>query len=104
VICMDVSQSPYEPPETETPGQYDPSLPSISYGTYPVPGSGETVTVAIFDVPGGEVWVSSQVPFGTVKVIASGTTAMYLYNFGTSGAHRDISKAEMENCMQMPGF
>ncbi len=104
VICMDIGSSSYEPPETETPSQYDPSLPGISYGTYPVPGSGETVTVAIFDVPGGEVWVSSQVPFGTVKVIASGTTAMYLYNFGTSGAHRDISKAEMENCMQMPGF
>jgi hypothetical protein len=104
VICMDVSQSPYEPPETETPGQYDPSLPDISYGTYTIPGTGGTVTVAIFDVQGGEVWVSSQVPFGTVKVVASGTTTMYLYNFGTSGAQRDISKAEMENCMQMPGF
>jgi hypothetical protein len=104
VICMDIGQSPYEPPETETPGQYDPSLPDISYGTYTIPGTGGTVTVAIFDVPGGEVWVSSQVPFGTVKVIASGTTTMSLYNFGTSGAQRDISKAEMENCMQMPGF
>jgi len=105
VICMDVSQSPYEPPETETPGQYNPSLPDISYGTYTVPGTGETVTVAIFESgPGDEVWVSSQVPFGTVKVIASGTTTMSLYNFGTSGAHRDISKVEMENCMEMPGF
>ena len=104
VICMDIAQSPYEPPETETPSQYNPSLPDISYGTYTIPGTGGTVTVAIFDVPGGEVWVSSQVPFGTVKVIASGTTTMSLYNFGTSGAQRDISKAEMENCMEMPGF
>lgn len=104
VICMDVSQSPYEPPKTETPGQYNPSLPDISYGTYTIPGTGGTVTVAIFDVQGGEVWVSSQVPFGTVKVVASGTTTMSLYNFGTSGAVRDISKAEMENCMQMPGY
>lgn len=104
VYCIDVSQSPYKPPETETPSQYNPSLPDISYGTYPVPGTGETVTVAIFDVPGGEVWISSQVPFGMVKVIASGTTTMSLYNFGTSGAEKDISKAEMENCMQMPGF
>lgn len=104
VICMDVSQSPYKPPETETPGQYNPSLPDISYGTYTIPGTGGTVTVAIFGVQGGEVWVSSQVPFGTVKVVASGTTTMYLYNFGTSGAQRDISKAEMENCMQMPGY
>lgn len=104
VICMDIGQSPYEPPETETPSQYNPSLPDISYGTYTIPGTGGTVTVAIFDVPGGEVWVSSQVSFGTVKVIASGTTTMSLYNFGTSGAQRDISKAEMENCMEMPGF
>jgi len=104
VICMDVSQCPYQPPETETPGQYDPSLSDISYGTYTIPGTGGTVTVAIFDVPEGEVWISSQVPFGTVKVVASGTTTMSLYNFGTSGAVRDISKAEMENCMQMPGF
>jgi len=107
VICMDVSQSqsPYKPPETETPSQYNPSLPDISYGTYPVPGTGETVTVAKFESgPGNEVWVSSQVPFGTVKVIASGTTTLSLYNFGTSGAQRDISKQEMENCMQMPGF
>jgi hypothetical protein len=103
VMCMDVGQSPYELPGTETPSQYNPSLPDISYGTYTIPGTGGTVTVAIFDVPGGEVWVSSQVPFGTVKVVASGTTTMYLYNFGTSGAQRDISKAEMENCMQMPG-
>lgn len=104
VMCMDIGQSPYESPETETPSQYNPSLPDISYGPYTIPGTGETVTVAIFDVPGGEVWVSSQVPFGTVKVVASGTTTMYLYNFGTSGAQRDISKAEMDNCMQMPGF
>lgn len=104
VICMDIAQSPYEPPETETPSQYNPSLPDISYGTYTIPGTGGTVTAAIFDVPGGEVWVSSQVPFGTVKVIASGTITMSLYNFGTSGAQRDISKAEMENCMEMPGF
>jgi len=104
VMCMDIGQSPYELPETETPSQYNPSLPDISYGTYTIPGTGGTVTVAIFDVPGGEVWVSSQVPFGTVKVVASGTTTMSLYNFGTSGAQRDISKAEMENCMEMPGF
>lgn len=105
VICMDTGQSPYEPPETETPGDYDPSLPDISHGTYTVPGSGEMLDVAIFQSsPESEVWVSSQVPFGMVKVVDSGTTVMYLYNFGTSGAERDISKAEMESCMQMPGF
>ena len=101
VICMDVSQSPYQPPETETPGSYAPNLANISYGTYTTP-TGKAVNVAKFTVAGGEGWVSSQVPFGMVKSIdASGKTTMYLYDFGTSGAHRDISKAEMETCKQV---
>ena len=103
VICVDVSQSPYEPPETETPGEYDPNVPNVSYGTYTTP-TGKTVNVAKFAVGEGESWVSSQVPFGMVKVVDSGVEVMYLYDFGTSGAERDISKAEMESCMQMPGF
>lgn len=102
VICMNVKQSP-KPPETETPDEYDPNLPDISYETYTTP-TRKTVDVAKFAVEGGEVWVSSQVPFGTVRVIDDrGETIMSLYDFGTSGAHRDISKAEMDSCMQMPG-
>lgn len=100
VICMDVSQSPYEPPETETPGEYEPDLPDITYGTYTTP-TGKTVNVAKFAIDGGETWVSSQVPFGMVKVVdASEETTMYLYDFGTTGAQRDISKTEMESCIE----
>jgi hypothetical protein len=102
VICMNINQSP-EPPEAETPSEYDPNLPDISYGTYTTP-TGKTVNVAIFAIGGGETWVSSQVPFGMVKVIDdSGETTSYLYDFGMTGAQRDISKTEMENCTQMPG-
>jgi hypothetical protein len=102
VICMNVGQSP-QPPETETPSNYNPNLPNISYGTYITP-TGKTVNVAIFALDGGEVWVSSQVPFGRVKVIdGDGKTTTYLYDFGLAGARRDISQAEMENCTQMPG-
>jgi hypothetical protein len=101
VICMNINQSP-QPPETETPSGYDPNLPNISYGTYTTP-TGKTVNVAKFATE-SEVWVSSQVPFGTVQVIDdSGETTMYLYDFGTTGAQRDISKTEMENCIEMPG-
>ena len=103
VTCMDIGQAPYEPPETETPGEYAPDL-AESYGTYEVPATGETVDVAIFTSEGSEVWVSSEVPFGLVQVIVSGTATMSLNNFGTSGAARDISKAEMEDCMPIPGF
>lgn len=102
VMCMDVSHSPYEPPETETPGTYEPNLPDITYGTYTTPTE-KTVNVAKFAIGGGETWVSSQVPFGMVKVVdASEETTMYLYDFGTTGAQRDISKAEMEDCIQYP--
>jgi hypothetical protein len=102
VICMNINQSP-ELPGTETPSEYDPNLPNISYGTYTTP-TGKTVNVAKFAIDGGETWVSSQVPFGTVKVIDdSGETTRYLYDFGMTGAQRDISKTEMENCTQMPG-
>jgi len=102
VICMNINQSP-ELPGTETPSEYDPNLPNISYGTYTTP-TGKTVNVAKFAIDGGETWVSSQVPFGTVKVIDdSGETTKYLYDFGMTGAQRDISKTEMENCTQMPG-
>jgi len=100
VMCMNVGQSP-EPPETETPSEYDPNLPNISYETYTTP-TGKTVNVAKFAIGGGETWVSSQVPFGTVQVIdASGETTMYLYDFGMTGAQRDISKTEMENCIPL---
>ena len=101
VICMNVNQSP-EPPETETPNEYDPNAPNISYGTYTTP-TGKTVNVAKFATE-SEVWVSSQVPFGMVKVIDDGgETTMYLYDFGLTGAQRDISKTEMENCVPMGG-
>lgn len=102
VLCMNIAPGAYEPPETETPSKYNPNLPNISYGTYTTP-TGKTVNVAKFGINGGQTWVSSQVPFGMVKVIdAGGKTSMYLYDFGTSGARRDISRAEMENCLQMP--
>ena len=98
VMCMDVGQIPYEPPETETPGTYEPNLPDITYGTYTTL-TGKTVNVAKF-ATASEVWVSSQVPFGTVKVIDGEETTLYLYDFGTTGAQRNISKTEMENCIE----
>jgi hypothetical protein len=101
VICMNVGASP-ETPNAETPSEYDPNLADITYGTYTTP-TGKTVNVAKFATE-SEVWVSSQVPFGMVKIIDdSEVTTLYLYDFGTTGAQRDISKTEMENCIEMPG-
>jgi hypothetical protein len=98
VICMDVGQSP-EPPKTETPSEYEPNLPNITYGTYITP-TGKTVNVAKFTTE-SEVWVSSQVPFGMVQFIDDNEEiTMYLHDFGLTGAQRDISKAEMEDCTE----
>jgi len=101
VVCMGIAPGDYQAPHTETPDEYDPNLPHISYGRYTTP-TGKTIDVAKFTQDQVETWVSSQVPFGMVKVIdRGGKTAMYLYDFGTAGAHRDISKSEMESCMQL---
>ena len=101
VYCMEVSQSTYEPPESGT--QYNPDLPDIEYGTYTTP-TGKPVNVAKFTIGGGETWVSSEVPFGIVKVIVSGTEQMELYDFGLIGAERSITKAEMDSCTSFPSF
>jgi hypothetical protein len=105
VMCWDPGYLPFEPPASDTPDEYSPDLSDITYGTYTVPGNGETIGVAIFaSTPGSEVWVSSEVSFGMVNTTASGITTMYLYDFGTSGAVRDISAAEMENCTPIPSL
>lgn len=44
-----------------------------------------------------EAWISLQVPFGTVKTLLNGESQMELYDFGTSGAVRNISKQEADN-------
>jgi hypothetical protein len=44
-----------------------------------------------------ESWVSAQVPFGIVKELLNGESQLELYDFGTSGADRGISKQEAEN-------
>jgi hypothetical protein len=44
-----------------------------------------------------ESWISTQVPFGTVKALLNGKSQLELYDFGTSGADRGISKQEAES-------
>ncbi len=105
VMCMDLSEVEDEPPATGgeegTPNEYSPDLPDISYGKYTTP-TGKTMDVAIFKSGAGEFWVSSEIPFGMVKMIdADGKTIMYLNDYGLSGATRAISKSELDNCMDL---
>lgn len=45
-----------------------------------------------------EKWISDEVPFYAVKIISvDGKVTLSLYDFGSSGAKRDISKEEVEN-------
>jgi hypothetical protein len=63
--------------------------------------TGKTVNVTKYKITTSfgesEVWISSQVPFGQVKSLLNGTETSKLYDYGTSGAVRDISKKEMES-------
>jgi hypothetical protein len=106
VYCMNQVQqkAPAAGGEEGTPQDYRPDLPDIEMGTYTVPGNGKAIKVAKFkSSDGSEAWVSSEIPFGMVQALSpSGQKTMYLYDFGLSGAQRDITKAEMENCTSLP--
>ncbi len=61
---------------------------------------GKEIAVAIFTGDDSEVWVSSQVPFGIVKVEQQGKAKIQLLDFGTIGAKSLISREEAERCEQ----
>jgi len=89
-------------PATETPSEYQPGK-QIGFETYTTP-TGKEVKAAVFKDNNGEYWVSAQVPFGEVKSIYKGEVILELYDYGFSGAHRDISKEEAENAESMFEF
>jgi hypothetical protein len=98
VTKMDIPQS-YEPP-TGTGGEVPTTATNLGKKKYTTP-TGKTVDAVAYKIttPYGEVetWSSAQVPFGEVKTITNGEVMSELYDFGTSGAVRDISKQEAEN-------
>ncbi len=61
---------------------------------------GAKVKVVQFSSPIGEAWVSGEVPFGIVKEIQDGDTIREVYDYGFSGATRDISMDELANCWE----
>ncbi|MBW2972036.1 hypothetical protein KY359_03290 [Candidatus Woesearchaeota archaeon] len=99
VLCMDASQFPStsQPSEGDS---YPADKPGITHGKYTTP-TGKEVTVAKFAATGGEAWVSSEVPFGMVKLMQGEKTLMSLYDFGTIGARSRIDKEDVESCQDM---
>lgn len=85
----------------ETPDVYMPGK-QTSARTY-VTLTGKKVEAAVFIMGPDEVWLSSDVPFGLVKIIQDGELTLELYDFSLSGAIRDISKREAENAEPYTG-
>jgi hypothetical protein len=94
VMKMDMSQAPEVPGGVS--GETFSGAQQIGTQDYTTP-TGKTVQAAAFKVDNSEQWISGQVPFGVVKSILDGQMSMELYDFGSSGAVRDISKEEAEN-------
>jgi len=107
VICYSMPEQEVEP-RSETPESYEPEeisqKPDVSFGSFTTE-SGKTVDVVKFsEVREGkeaEVWVSSGVPFGMVKVLEEGETVMKLVDFGLSGGGLEITREEVENCKEI---
>ena len=115
VMKMDVSELPTSSTDVtegasgDTPDEYEPGT-QTSIETYITP-TGKEVKAAVFKTGSDSQWVSSDVPFGIVKAVDDGKSVIELYDFGFSGAVRDISKEEAENATDfgidipnIPGF
>ncbi len=88
------------PGSLKTPKEYSPKKSNFKLGTYTLP-NGKKIKVAIFKEKDGEIWVSSEVPFGTVQVIHEGKPVVKLVDFGLSGAKAAIPLKEAKACAPM---
>jgi len=93
-------------PHYVTPKDYLPNVShTIGVYTFPEgsPRAGEKINCAIFIGEGKQRWISSEIPMGMVQQLgADGTVEQYLWDYGTSGADRNITKAELEGAVPMP--
>lgn len=86
-------------PAVKTPTKYG-SINKYTYGTFTTI-AGKTIQIAKFvDENNVEIWISSEVPFGIVKIVdnKTGKIISYLRDFGLTGAKIKISEVEMINC------
>jgi len=89
-------------PAVKTPVKYG-SLNKYTYGTFTTE-TGKTIQIAKFvDENNMEIWISSEVPFGIIKVVDTKTNKIisYLRDFGLFGAKPKISETEMINCRKI---
>ena len=93
-------------PAIETPEKYN-SKNEYTYDTFTTK-TGKTIQIAKFiDENNMEIWLSSEVPFGIVKIIdwiektETGEVMAWLQDFELSGGEPKISENEMLNCKKM---
>ena len=93
-------------PHYVTPEDY---LPNLRYtpGVYTFPANssraGEKINCAIFIQGGKQRWISSEVPGGMVQQLSSdGKVEQSLWDYGYSGADRNITRTELEGAVPMP--
>ncbi|MFC1715368.1 hypothetical protein ACFL6S_16995 [Candidatus Poribacteria bacterium] len=107
IIKLDVSQVPEVVDDVSDSEGDDTSDDTVKVGTetYTTP-TGKSVEATVYRDSSGESWISAEVPFGMVKSISDGEVDSELYDFGSSGATRDISKEEAENAeaFSFPGL
>jgi hypothetical protein len=75
----------------------------ITLDTYTTPG-GKKIDIARFTSSSGEIWVSSEVPFGIVKMVSDGETVSSLYDFGMIGAKSRLSDDDVDSCSGATSF
>ncbi|WP_456397504.1 hypothetical protein [Desulfurobacterium sp.] len=88
-----------ENPHTKTPDEFKPTKPKVRFGTYKTP-TGKKISIAIFKTKDGEIWVSSDVPFGIVKQVENGKVTMFLEDFG-KGRKLKIPINEAKECQPL---
>jgi len=111
VICIDdslmrifIPSLDLSLPAIKTPIEYS-SNNKYTYDTFTTK-TGKTIQIARFiDENNMDIWLSSEVPFGIVKIIdrnsESGEIMAWLQDFDLSGAEAKISEAEMLNCKKI---
>jgi hypothetical protein len=105
IMKMDISQVPDVPGDDLEDMESDDDTQILGTRDYTTPTGKSVKAIAYMTTQGGntsEIWAGN-IPFGMVKSISNGEVVSELYDFGNSGAVRDISKNEAENAQDF-GF
>jgi len=95
VVCLDVADAPTTY-ITADDSSYPADKPGIVEERTEV--GGEDIMVAKFITENSEVWVSSDLPFGIVKLVQDGKIRMEVTGFGTIGAKNLFDESDVAQC------